>query len=215
MKLKNTRNKPRLSPLLQERERGEVQSRRFDVIVLGRPEIMKKLLLTLLVFITACGTTSQTNTSQPALTAKLASTNTHNPLISETPVSESTLEIETLEAIPTLTPLPEPCSTPAPEESNDFIDHSITIKDNGKTFIAHVTSRFWIYLDDRIYPLRDLLNSVPQIIGYVSNGSIRGSQCYPIMFEAVKEGKGFLQIRDFRLSIVVDNNAPESPIPLP
>lgn len=163
----------------------------------------------LAISLSACGS------SQPAPTATQVPTNTHNTLISETAVSESTLEVETLEAIPSFTPLPGPCSTPAPNELNDFIKRSITIEDNGKTFVTHVTQRFWIYLDDRIYPLRDLLNSIPEgLIGYISNGSIRGPQCYPIMFEAVREGKGLLQIKDFQLSIIVDNNMPMSPLPL-
>jgi len=60
-----------------------------------------------------------------------------------------------------------------------------------------------------------LLNAIPDgLIGYISNGSIRGPQCYPIMFEAVKEGKGTLQIKDFQLSIIIDNNLPMSPLPL-
>ncbi|HEX7542269.1 MAG TPA: hypothetical protein VF352_09075 [Anaerolineales bacterium] len=167
------------------------------------------LFSTLAISLSACGS------SQPAPTATQVPTNTQNTEISETAVSESTLEYETIEAIPSFTPLPGPCSTPAPNELNDFINSSITIEDNGKTFITHLTSRFWIYLDDRIYPLRDLLNSIPEgLIGYISNGSIRGPQCYPIMFEAVREGKGLLQIKDFQLSIIVDNNMPESPLPL-
>lgn len=178
---------------------------------------MKKLFLTsfILIFITACGTVPQTSTSQPAPTVAQVSTNTHITLIPETPVLESTLEMKTLEAIPSFTPLASPCSTPAPNELNDFIKLSITIEDNGKTFVTHVTSRFWIYLDDRIYPLRGLLNSIPEgLLSYVSNGSIRGPQCYPIMFEAGREGKGLLQIKDFQLLIIVDNNAPMSPLPL-
>ena len=159
--------------------------------------------------LSACGS------SQPAPSATQVPTNTHDTLISVTAVSESTLEAETLEAIPSFTPLPGPCSTPAPNELIDFNNRSITIEDNGKTFVTHVTSRFWIYLDDRIYPFQDILNSIPEgLIGYISNGSIRGPQCYPIMFEAVREGKGLIQIKDFQLSIIVDNNMPESPLPL-
>ncbi len=130
--------------------------------------------------------------------------------------SPATKEMETLNAVPTMTSLPQPCATPAPDELNDFIKRSITIEDNGKTFTTHVTSRFWIYLDDRIYPLPDLFNAIPQgLIGYVSNGSIQGPNCYPVMFEAIKEGKGLLQVKDFQLQIVVDDNAPESTLPLP
>jgi hypothetical protein len=126
----------------------------------------------------------------------------------------ATAERKTPEA--TFTSLPYPCATPAPAESNDFIKQSITLEDNGKTFTTHVTSRFWIYLDDRIYPLADLLDTIPQgLIGYVSNGSVRGPQCYPVMFEALKEGKELLQLKDFQLQIVVDDAAPQSTLPLP
>ncbi|MCX6034783.1 MAG: hypothetical protein NTV38_07380 [Chloroflexi bacterium] len=157
----------------------------------------------------ACGS------SQPAPTPAQASTITQNILVSETALVESTPEVETIEAIPSFTPLTSPCSTPAPNELNDFIKESITIEDNGKTFVSHVTSRFWIYLDDRIYPLQDLINSIPEgLIGDISNGSIRGPQCYPIMFEAVHEGKGHIKIKDFQLSIIIDNNLPISPLPL-
>jgi hypothetical protein len=127
--------------------------------------------------------TSACGPSQPATTSPQASTNNQNTLVSETAVVKSTPEVETNEAIPSFTPLTGLCSTPAPNELNDFIKESITIEDNGKTSIFHVTSRFWIYLDDRIYPLQDLINSIPEgLIVYISNGSIRGPQCYPIMF---------------------------------
>jgi hypothetical protein len=136
--------------------------------------------------------------------------------MTQMPVSAATEYVQTLQAIPTFTSLPYPCATPAPDELNDFIKQSITIADNGKTFTTHVTSRFWIYLDDRIYPLPDLFNAVPQgLIGYISNGSVQGPNCYPVMFEAIKEGKGLLQVKDFQLHIVVDDSAPESTLPLP
>lgn len=163
----------------------------------------------LVIASSACGS------SQPAPTPTQAPSNTQNTLVSETVVMKSTPELETIGAIPSFTPLTGPCSTPAPTELNDFNKESITIEDNGKTFVSHVASRFWIYLDDRIYPLRDLLNSIPEgLIGYISNGSIRGPQCYPIMFEAVHEGKGLIRIKDFQLSIIIDNNLPMSPLPL-
>jgi hypothetical protein len=34
------------------------------------------------------------------------------------------------------------------------------------------------------------------------------------MFEAVREGRGLLQINDFQLLIIIDNNMPESPLPI-
>jgi hypothetical protein len=155
---------------------------------------MKRIAVLVSLFIiplSACGSLQR----QPAGTQ--VPTSTFNTIIAGTTVPELTLEAETLQAIPTFTPLPDPCATPSPDEFKDFINNSIIIADNGITFVTHVTSRFWIYLDDRIYPLRDLLNSIPDgLLGYVSNGSIRGPQCYPVYFEAVHEGKGLLQIKD-------------------
>jgi hypothetical protein len=152
--------------------------------------------------------------SQRVPVAKQKPTTPFNPQITDTAIPASTLETETIQAISS-TSLPSPCATPSPDELKDFINNSITIEDSGKTFVTHVTSRFWIYLDDSIYPLRDLLNSAPDgLIGYISNGSIRGPQCYPVMFEAVKEGKGLVEIKDFQLSIIIDNNLPMSRLPL-
>lgn len=132
-----------------------------------------------------------------------------------TSVPEVILETETLQAVATFTPLSGPCVTPEPGILDVFINHSITIEDNGKTFVTHITSRFWIYLDDRVYSLRDLLNAIPVgLIGYVSNGSVRGPQCYPIYFEAIREGKGLIKLKDFQLSIIVDNNLPMSKLPM-
>jgi hypothetical protein len=138
-----------------------------------------------------------------------------NSRTSETPLTKTLTSQTTFDAIPTLTPLSGPCSTPEPSQLNDYINRSITFKDNGKSFITHVTSRFWIYLDDRIYPIQDFLKSIPAgLIGYISNGSIRGPQCYPVMFEAVREGHGLIQIKNFQLMIIVDDNLPESPLPI-
>ncbi len=164
------------------------------------------LSILLLLFLPACR--SSQRTAPPTLIFASA--------VAQVPMTAATEEMQTREAIATFTSLPYPCTTPAPAELNDFIKHSITIADNGKTFTTHVTSRFWIYLDDRIYPLPDLFNGIPQgLIGYISNGSIRGPQCYPVMFEALKEGKELLQLKDFRLEIVVDDSASESRLPLP
>jgi hypothetical protein len=163
----------------------------------------------LAISFSACGS------SQPLPVTTYISTNGQKIMITETAVAASTLEYETFVAIPSFTPLLEPCSTPSANELNEFINRSITFDDNGKTFQIHVTSRFWIYLDERIYPLRDLLNAIPEgLIGYISNGSIRGPQCYPVMFEAVRDGKGLLKIKDFQIMIIVDNSMPESPLPL-
>ncbi len=167
------------------------------------------LLSILTIALTAC------NSSQPIAPASQTATNSITPVISETLAAEQTREMQTLQAIPTFTPLSGPCPTPEPGILSDFINNSITVDDNGKTFVTHVTSRFWIYLDDRVYPLRDLLNAIPDgLLGIVSNGMIRGPQCYPVYFEAVHEGKGLLKIKDFSLSIIIDNNLPMSQLPL-
>ena len=162
------------------------------------------IFMGLIVPLSACGL------FQPMATSIFES-----PNIPETLTKESLPVQNTADVIPTFTPLPGPCSTPVPDQLQDFINRSITTKDNDKTFIVHVTSRFWFYLDDSKYPLRDLLKSIPEgLIGFVSNGSIRGPQCYPIMFEAVEEGRAFIQLKDFRLSIIIDNNLPESALPI-
>jgi hypothetical protein len=84
-------------------------------------------------------------------------------------------------------------------------EHSINLQDSGKTFTYTTTSRFMVFLDDLDYPLKDL-NCVPQsVIGYISNGSLRGPDHYPIMFEAGPEGTCLLQDRDFQVRIVIDN----------
>jgi hypothetical protein len=171
--------------------------------------------LTVFLFPILAITLSACDFSQPILPAIQEPTITFTPPISATLASEQTQEMETIQAIPTFTPLSGPCVTPEPSILNDFINHSITIEDNGKTFITHVTSRFWIYLDDRIYPLRDLLNAIPDgLLGYISNGMIMGPQCYPVYLEAVHPGQGILRIKDFQLSIIIDNNLPMSKLPM-
>ncbi len=127
----------------------------------------------------------------------------------------ATLEMETLTTIPTFTPLSGPCATPEPDMLSQISGRSITIADTGKTYVAHVTSRFSIYLDDRVYPLQDLEKAVPSnFFGYISNGSIRGPQCYPIMYEALREGKTTITLKDFTLNVVIDDSLPMSTFPL-
>jgi hypothetical protein len=167
------------------------------------------IIMGLLVLFSACGF------HQPVDVPSLEPPNIYNPFALETITKEAFPDQETTAAIPTFIPLPGPCETPGPDQFQNFINRSITANESGKTIILHVTSRFWIYLDDRKYPLRELLISIPnELIGYISNGSIRGPQCYPIMFEAVKEGRGQIQLYDFKLNIIVNNILPESPIPL-
>ncbi len=95
-----------------------------------------------------------------------------------------------------------------------FSTHSITGADNGKTLVVHQTDRFSVFLDDHEYPLDELRASAAGMLGIISNGSLRGPNCYPVMFEAVGEGEASLNDRDFKLEVRVDDNAPRSPIPL-
>lgn len=167
------------------------------------------LIIIVVTAIPACGS------SQPIANTTQSSTKGPNINIYNTATPEMTQLFYSPDVIPSFTPLTEPCSTPSPSEMGDFINRSITFADSGKTFFAHITTRFWIYLDDRNYPLRDLLISIPiGLIGYISNGSIKGPQCYPIMFEAVQEGTGVIRLKDFNLSIIVNNNMAESVLPL-
>ncbi len=167
------------------------------------------IIMGLLVYLSACGFHG------PVYVPPLEPSGNNNPPALETITKERLPSQKAAAAIPTFTPLPGPCETPGPDQFQNFINKSITANDSGKTIILHVTSRFWIYLDDRKYALRELLISIPDgLIGNISNGSIRGPQCYPIMFEAVKEGRGQIQLYDFKLNIIVNNKFPESPIPL-
>ncbi len=81
----------------------------------------------------------------------------------------------------------------------------IKLSDNGKTFTYHITDRFSVFLDDATYPVKNLSCAPTGIIGYVSNGSFRGPNNYPIMFEAAAEGQCVLKDGDFSVTIVVMN----------
>ncbi len=79
----------------------------------------------------------------------------------------------------------------------------IKLSDNRETFTYRLTDRFSVFLDDTKYPVKDLACIPTGIIGYVSNGSLRGPGRYPIMFEAVAEGTCRLEDHDFQANIVV------------
>jgi hypothetical protein len=115
----------------------------------------------------------------------------------------------------TLAPLSERCATPAPDQFSGLNSEAITVKDSGKTIVLHVTDRFSVYLDDGFYPLDELESSPTGLLGSISNGSIRGPDCYPIMFEATGEGKLLPHDRDFRLQVATYNTGPASTVPLP
>lgn len=106
------------------------------------------------------------------------------------------------------------CPAPLPDQSTVLSARSITAEDSGKILVIHQTDRFSVYLDDRLYPLSTLQASPAGRLGIISNGSLRGPDCYPLMFEAVTEGDALLSDRDFHLRVVVDDHAPISPFPL-
>lgn len=106
------------------------------------------------------------------------------------------------------------CPTPPADELAQFESRSVTAADNGKTLVVHQTDRFSVFLDDRTYPLDQLHPDPAGMLGYISNGSVRGPNCYPIMFEAVDQGQATLSDRGFVLHVVINNNAPISEFPL-
>ncbi len=83
-------------------------------------------------------------------------------------------------------------------------DAQIKSSDNGRTFIYHPTDRFSVFLDDVKYPVKDLTCTPDGVIGYISNGSLGGPRHYPIMFEAVTEGKCQMEDHDFHVEIIVE-----------
>ncbi len=107
-----------------------------------------------------------------------------------------------------------PCATPPPDVLNVYTARSITAEDSGKSLILHQTDRFSVYLDDQLYPISELEVDPAGMLGKVSNGSVRGPNCYPMMFEAATEGSAVLRDRGFQLRIVIDNRAAVSTLPL-
>ncbi len=77
----------------------------------------------------------------------------------------------------------------------------IKLSDEGRTFIYHLTDRFSVFLDDTKYPVKDLTCAPDEIIDTISNGSLRGPDHYPVMFEAIAEGNCLLKDRDFHVKI--------------
>ncbi len=117
-------------------------------------------------------------------------------------------------AASTITVASGACPTPAPGLLAMITSRSITDGDSGKTLTVHQTDRFSLYLDDRMYPLEALQTDPADRLGVVSNGAIRGPSCFPIMFEAVSEGRAVIRDGNFELAVLVDNQAPVSQIPL-
>jgi hypothetical protein len=80
---------------------------------------------------------------------------------------------------------------------------AIMLEDNGRTYTYYLSNRFFVFLDDEKYPVSDLHCEPEGAIGYISNGSFRGPDFYPIYFEAGEVGSCTLKDRDFSVKIVV------------
>ena len=99
---------------------------------------------------------------------------------------------------PTLDPLTEEKIIQQLKAGSD-----ITLEDNGRTFTYTVGTRFSVFLDDQAYPVQALQCGPESVIGYVSNGSLRGPDLYPIMYETTKAGSCTLSDGDFSVEIKV------------
>ena len=110
------------------------------------------------------------------------------------------LSISACQGVTPIPPTPATDSTLTAQMKNNA---DINLSDNGETFTYHITDRFIVFLDDEKYPVKDLACTPEGIIGYVSNGSLRGPDLYPIMFEAVKEGQCRLENHDFQVDIII------------
>jgi len=82
---------------------------------------------------------------------------------------------------------------------------AITLKSKGQTFTFTVTTRFSVFLDDEKYPIKALTCEPAWVMGYISNGSFRGPDRYPIEYEATTPGECTLRDGDFAVKIVVVN----------
>ncbi len=78
----------------------------------------------------------------------------------------------------------------------------ISLKDKGKTLTYTLTTRFIMFLDDDLYPVKELVCEPKPVIGFVSNGFPRGPGHYPVMYGASIAGECTLSVRDFWVKIV-------------
>jgi hypothetical protein len=84
----------------------------------------------------------------------------------------------------------------------------ISLESNGQTYTFTWSSRFFVFLDDDKYPVQQLKCEPESVIGYISNGSFRGPDRYPIYFEATRVGECVLKNRDFNVKIIVVQRTP-------
>jgi hypothetical protein len=90
---------------------------------------------------------------------------------------------------------------------------AIMLEDNGRTYTYYLTNRFFVFLDDEKYPVDSLFCDPEGILLYVSNGSFRGPDLYPIYFEAADIGSCTLKDHDFAVKIVVVDLPAPTPAP--
>ena len=103
----------------------------------------------------------------------------------------------------TLPPATSPAGAATEEVERLRARADIKLENAGQTFTYTVTSRFTVFLDDTDYYAGDLGCEPEGIVGVVSNGSVRGPDLYPVMFEAVRPGQCELRDGDFTATIVV------------
>jgi hypothetical protein len=148
--------------------------------------------------------------SSPAPVHPPASTSPAVPYPIGTPdATQAAIQTKAVGLAMTLTA--EPTRTPRPT-SQAYLEETIAnmkklgaimLEDNGKTFTYYETERFFVFLDDEKYPRDELVCEPQPVIGYVSNGDIRGPDLYPIYYEATRIGSCTLKDRDFAVRIVV------------
>lgn len=126
--------------------------------------------------------------------------------VQESPITVATPLMGT-SVFQSVVPLPpsQPTQYPAIATETQRIKElaPINLSGNGKTFTFQLTTRFIVFLDDKEYPVKDIKCTPEGIIGYVSNGSVRGPDNYPIMFEAVGIGTCTLRNKDFQAYVTI------------
>jgi hypothetical protein len=112
------------------------------------------------------------------------------------------------------TPLSAGISTLSPEEiatDDQYLKERslITIESNGQTVTIGLNSRFFVFLDNEKYPIKSLTCEPECLFMYISNGSLRGPDSYPIYYEPVRLGECTLQSGDFSVTIIVQEPTPD------
>lgn len=127
---------------------------------------------------------------------------------------ETAIVAATLKGVPS--PIVGATFSPAEQTAvvQQFKDRAeITLEDNGQTVTVTLGLRFFVFLDDESYPVRSLTCEPDWKMGYISNGSFRGPDLYPVYYEATELGSCVLKSRDFVVTVTVVEPAPGAPVP--